>query len=98
MFYLTDQDAEEVTDMASEDSSIDETDIDFLGPKCLVFFSSHSLKTRKKYISFAQFVYFLREVCLLRNFWMIFDIIVNLIIQNWKVNALPSKNIQTEQN
>ena len=30
MFYLTDQDAEEVTDMASEDSSIDETDIDFL--------------------------------------------------------------------
>ena len=30
MFYLTDQDAEEVTDMVSEDSSIDETDIDFL--------------------------------------------------------------------
>ena len=28
--YRTDQDAEEVTDMASEDSSIDETDIDFL--------------------------------------------------------------------
>ena len=47
MFYLTDQDAEEVTDMASEDSSIDETDIDFLGAECLFFFSSRSLKTRK---------------------------------------------------
>ena len=32
------------------------------------FFSSPSLKTREKYISFAQFVYFLREVCLLFNF------------------------------
>ena len=27
------------------------------------FFSSHSLKTREKYFSFAQFVYFSREVC-----------------------------------
>ena len=26
---------------------------------------------REKYISFAQFVYFLREVCFLFNFWMI---------------------------
>ena len=32
------------------------------------FFSSRSLKTREKYISFAQFVYFLKEVCLLFNF------------------------------
>ena len=32
------------------------------------FFSSRSLKTREKYINFAQFVYFLREVCLLFNF------------------------------
>ena len=32
------------------------------------FFSSRSLKTREKYISFAQFIYFLREVCLLFNF------------------------------
>ena len=32
------------------------------------FFFSRSLKTREKYISFAQFVYFLREVCLLFNF------------------------------
>ena len=34
------------------------------GAKYLAFFSSHSLKTREKYNSFAQFVYFLREVCL----------------------------------
>ena len=40
------------------------------GAKYLGFFSSRSLKTREKYISFAQFVYFLREVCLLFNFWM----------------------------
>ena len=39
-----------------------------LGAKYLGVFSSHSLKTREKYISFAQFVYFLREVCLLFNF------------------------------
>ena len=32
------------------------------------FFSSRSLKMREKYISFAQFVYFLREVGLLFNF------------------------------
>ena len=38
------------------------------GAKYLGFFSSHSLKTREKYISFAQFVHFLREVCLLFNF------------------------------
>ena len=35
------------------------------------FFSSRSLKTREKYISFVQFVYLLRKVCLLFNFWMI---------------------------
>ena len=35
-----------------------------LGAKYWVFFSFRSLKTREKYISFAQFVYFLREVCL----------------------------------
>ena len=45
-----------------------------------------SLKTREKYISLAQFVYFLREVCLFFNF------------QKLKSNTLPSKNIQTEQN
>ena len=32
------------------------------------FFSSHSLKNERKNISFSQFVYFLREVCLLFNF------------------------------
>ena len=37
-----------------------------LGAKYLDFFSS--CKTREKYISFAQFVYFLREVCLLFTF------------------------------
>ena len=39
-----------------------------LGAKYLGFFSSCSPKIREKYISFAQFVYFLREVCLLFNF------------------------------
>ena len=39
-----------------------------LGAKYLFCFSSRSLKTREKYIIFAQFVYFLREVCLLFNF------------------------------
>ena len=39
-----------------------------LGAKYLGFFSSRSLKMREKYISFAQFVYFLREVRLLYNF------------------------------
>jgi hypothetical protein len=39
-----------------------------LGAKYLGFFSSRSLKTREKCISFAQLVYFLRKVCLLFNF------------------------------
>ena len=34
----------------------------FIGAKYLSFFSSCSLKMREKYISFAQFVYFLREL------------------------------------
>ena len=38
------------------------------GAKYLVFFSSRSLKTREKCISFAYFVYLLREVCLRFNF------------------------------
>ena len=42
-----------------------------MGAKYLVFFSFCSLKTREFFFSFAQFVYFLREVCLLFNFWMI---------------------------
>ena len=36
------------------------------GAKYLVYFSTRSFKTRER---FAQFVYFLREVCLLINFW-----------------------------
>ena len=42
-----------------------------LGAKYLLFSSSCSLKTREKYFSFAQFIYFLREVCLFFNVCMI---------------------------
>ena len=38
------------------------------GVEYMVSFSSRSLKTRKKCICFAQFLYFLREVCLLIKF------------------------------
>ena len=38
------------------------------GAEYLVFVSSRFLKTREKYISFAQFVYFLSDVYLLFNF------------------------------
>ena len=72
------------------------------GAKSLVFVSSCSLKTRE--LSFAQFVYFLRKVCLFFNFWMIkFIIILNKTklwissLQNWKLNILSSKSIQTEK-
>ena len=56
------------------------------GAKYLVFFSSCSLKTGEKCISFAQFVFFSREVCLFFNFGKIKimskkNIIVNFIIQ-----------------
>ena len=40
-----------------------------LGAKYLVFASSDSVKMRE--LSFAQFLYFLRKVCLFFNFWMI---------------------------
>ena len=75
------------------------------------FFSSRSLKTREKYISFAQFVYFLRKVCFLINFWMIkFTImffltykIVIFIIQKLKSKCTSLKTYTnwaklTEQN
>ena len=39
-----------------------------IGAKYLDFFSTRSLKTREKYISFGEFVCFLRGVCLLFNF------------------------------
>ena len=42
-----------------------------LGAKYLVFILSRSLKTREKYISFAKFISFVKEVCLLFNFSMI---------------------------
>ena len=44
---------------------------DDLGAKYLGFFSCRSLKTREKYINFAQLIllgFFLREVCLFFNF------------------------------
>ena len=57
------------------------------------------------YVSFAQFVYFLREVCLLSNFQIIKFTIMSkkhncgfYHSKNRKINILPSKNIQTEQN
>ena len=51
-------------------SSLKFTDLPkpLIGVKYLFSFSSRSLKMREKYISFAQFVYFLRKVCLLFNF------------------------------
>ena len=56
--------------------------------KIFGFFFSRSLKTREKYISFTQFVYFFGEVCLLFNLLMTKftimskkNIIVNFIIQ-----------------
>ena len=39
-----------------------------LGAEYLGFFSSRSLKRREKYAFLSQFVYFLREVCLLFNY------------------------------
>jgi tricorn protease-like protein len=53
-------------------SPTSEAAIDFslssnFGAKYLGFFSSRSLKTREKSISFAQLVYSLRKVCLLFN-------------------------------
>ena len=74
---------------SEESSSADETSDS--GAKYLIIFSSCSLKMTEKYISFSQFVYFLREVCLLFNFWMkkftimfFFDIIVNFVTQKLK--------------
>ena len=77
------------------------------GAKYLMFFSSRSIKMREKCISFAQLVLlslyiFLREVCLLFNFWMMKFTITffwhNCEFYYRKLNTLPSKNIQTEQN
>ena len=43
-----------------------------IGAKYLVSFSSHFLKTREKYVSFGQFVCFLRKVRLLFIFFFNF--------------------------
>ena len=66
-FVKNNEEVEPVEDDYEDPFAMFENDDDF-GAKYLVFFSSRSLKTREKYISFAQFVYFLREVCLLFNF------------------------------
>ena len=47
---------------------LDDQQIEYLWCEIFGFFSYRSLKMREKYISFAQFVYFSREVCLLFNF------------------------------
>ena len=81
-----------------------------LGPHFLV--SHENSKFWVTWLSIAQFVYFLREMCLLFNFWMIkFTIMFFFDIHTWNFstkvlygtftcqkNTLPSKNIQTEQN
>ena len=68
------------------------------------FLSLSFCQTRE--LSFAQFVYFLRKVCVC-FFQFLNDKIHNYVkktllwilsFKNWKVNTLPSKNIQTEQN
>ena len=66
-----------------------------LGAKYLVFVSSCSVKMRE--LSFPQFVYFLRKVCLFFNFWMIeFTIVFCLTrfwilsFKNWKMNTIST--------
>ena len=54
-----------------------------LGAKYLVSFSSRSLKTREKYVLVLLRLYIFWGKC--------------VSFKNWKVNTLPSKNIQTEQ-
>ena len=51
---------------------IESEDEEDTGAKYLGFSSSRSLKMIEKYISSAQFVYFLRKVCLLFNFLTMF--------------------------
>ena len=66
-FYKNFKDQEESFDenKTLKDHEIAEKD---LGAKYLGFFSSRSLEMREKCIGFAQFLYFLREGCLLVNF------------------------------
>ena len=60
-----------------------------LGAKFLVLFSSRSLKTREKYISFAQFVYFLNDK--IHNYVKKTNIIVNFVIQKFKSKCTSFK-------
>ena len=70
-----------------------------------VFFSSRSFKKWERYISFvklvlAQFIYFLREVCLVFISWITINnyvkkhIIVNFVVQKLKSKHNSLKNIQ----
>ena len=78
-----------------------------------VFFLLSFPQNERKCISFAQFVYFFREVCLIFNFWIVrliqfilserqhynlFPVFKPSSFKNWKLNTLPSKNVQTEPN
>ena len=58
----------EITDIKKEFADDDDNEEKEKPRWEIFFFSSRSLKTREKYISLAQFVYFLREVCLFFNF------------------------------
>ena len=69
------------------------------------FFSSRSLKTREKSISFAQLVLLSFYIFLVFTCQFLNDKIHNYVkkihlilssFKSWKVNTLPSKNIQTE--
>ena len=76
-----------------------------LGAKYLFFLSSRFVKMREKYISLLSLYIFEESVF---TFQFLNDKIHNYVkknhnceflsFKNWKVNTLPSKNIQTEQN
>ena len=75
-----------------------------LGVEYLFFVSSHSLKTREKYTNWDNLV--CRSLYIFWGKW-VYDKIHTYVkkihlalssFKNWKVNKLPSKNIQTETN
>ena len=67
LYYLEENWGQKVTEYCAMGDLVENPAM-ILGAKYLGVFSSRSLKTGEKYISFAQFVHFLREVCLLFNF------------------------------
>ena len=59
---------------------------------CYPEFHNKSIIVKSNWVtwpSFAQFVCFLREVCLLFNFWTMKNIIVNFVIQKLKSKHIP---------